>query len=65
MEKQVASRRTLARHINAVLKHPDTPVPLYNAMVVVLNDWVEVNWENPAGIERVLETAAKQEKGGA
>ncbi len=58
-----SSRRELAQHIAAVLKHPETPVRLYNAMVDVLNDWVHFDWETPAEIERLLINAAKDEKG--
>ncbi len=65
MEKQIASRRTLARHIVAVLKHPETPVRLYNAMVDELTTWARFEWETVAEVDRVLETAANAEKEGA
>ncbi len=65
MEKQIASRRTLARHIVAVLKHPDTPVRLYNAMVDELSTWARFDWETVAEMDRILRNAANGEKEGA
>ncbi len=62
MEKQIASRRPLARHIVAVLKHPETPVRLYNAMVDELTTWARFEWHKPAEVERSLANAALAEK---
>ena len=58
-EKETA-RRTLARHIVAVLKHPETPDRLYNAMVDELNDWVDVDYETVSEVERILDRANAQ-----
>jgi hypothetical protein len=65
MEKQIASRRPLARHIVAVLKHPETHVRLYNAMVDELTTWARFNWETVAEVDRILLNAANDEGGGA
>ncbi len=59
-----ATRRTLARHIVAVLKHPDTPARLYNAMVDELTTWARFDWETVTEIDRILDRAAKAEKEG-
>jgi hypothetical protein len=64
-QEKDSARRTLARHIVAVLKHPDTPVRLYNAMVGELNDWANYDWETVTEVERALEWAANNEKGDA
>ncbi len=65
MEKQIASRRTLARHIVAVLKHLETPVRLYNAMVDELTTRARFDWETVAEVDRILLNAANDEGGGA
>ena len=55
-----SSRADLARHIAAVLKHPDTPDRLYNAMVDELNDLAHFDCETPEEIERILDRATAQ-----
>ncbi len=64
-QEKEATRRTLARHIVAVLKHPETPVRLYNAMVDELTTWARFDWETVTEVDRILLNAAKGEKEGA
>jgi hypothetical protein len=58
MPKKNTTRRKLAEHIVAVLKHPDTPVELYNAMTDELLAWTKYDMETVQEIDRILERAA-------
>jgi hypothetical protein len=67
MKKQTSNtaRAELARHIAAVIAHPETPVGLYNAMVDELRTWARFDWETVAEVDRILLNAANDAGGGA
>jgi hypothetical protein len=55
--------RDLAEALSFVMKHPETPAVLYNAMTDVLTDmWGEIDADAPDIIERSLEAYAAREE---
>jgi uracil phosphoribosyltransferase len=53
------SRAELAEHLSAVLRHPETPVDLFNAIADELTELLEYDWTRPEMIQRALDDDAR------
>ncbi len=57
------TRAELAEHLSAVLRHPETPVNLFNAIADELTELLEYDWRTPDMIQRALDDDARVRQG--